>query len=809
MWKNYLITAYRNLVRNKLFTGINVIGLAMGLAAFMIILMFVRQELTYDRFWADSDRIFRVEARYSFDNQDDRVSQAAPRPVLPLMEARYAEIEATARFLRFNMQVRVDGSLTEMPTMFVEGDLFSVFDYTFLEGSAEAALATTRGVVLPESEAKRLLGQGPYLGREVAIMFGETNSYVVTGVVRDLPVDTALVNAAMVPLVLSDFEGARWFNDSWHFAIMESYMKLSSARAAETIRADLPALVEEHTERQQGGTETAGRHTTLSLQALHDIHTNPDYGRDPVVMYGFVGIAALILLIAVMNFLNLSMARTAYRAREVAVRKVVGAHRSQILQQFLAESVVLAGIALVVAFAILEFSLVYVRSMLRAFVELGTVNDPMLFGFLIGLGLLVGLSAGSLHASYFALLDPVKPLKGQVSADGGAAKLRFTLVLMQFAISIGLMSSALIVALQTDYARSMSLGFSTDGLWIVSGSSSGAGQQDQLKTELLQHPSITAVGRASDVPTRESEDRIAMRRPADGVEVILDGLPIDAGFFDAFDIPLLAGRMVSEDRPSDVIRTREDRAYKVAVNVIVNKLGAETLGFAYPAEAVGQTVDTNLTQAHPVAITIVGVTDDFHFDSARNVIRPGIYYLDPLRMSEMAVRFNPAERDAALAHLRDIWAGLYPNRMLRWWDMSDLVGAQYEDDEALMNMLFVFTGLAVAISALGLFGLAAFSAERRTREIGVRKVLGARPIQLVALLSWQFSKPILIGALIAIPAAFLLVQDWLEGFAYKIPLTPWPFLAVVVAALLIGALTVSGYAIKAARTRPVDALRYE
>ncbi|MBL4791082.1 MAG: FtsX-like permease family protein, partial [Kordiimonadaceae bacterium] len=396
----------------------------------------------------------------------------------------------------------------------------------------------------------------------------------------------------------------------------------------------------------------------------------------------------------------------------------------------------------------------------------------------------------------------------KLAADGGKQGLRTALVVGQFTIAIALMTTAYYVTKQTDYARTLDLGFTAENLIVLSGTNDQ--RSDTIKNKLLESPYILAAGRSSDVPTEGSEDRLEIRPPSGGELVKLDGLPIGPDFFKAYQIKMIAGRHLDAAIPLDTFRIRGgEGSYKDTANIIVNASGAKLLGFSTPEAAIGQTVRTNLSTRFAFDATIVGVSDDFHFDSVRNVIRPGIYYVDERRQFDMSIRLDGNNLEAANAAVASAWEAVYPGRLMGSRVMVDMVERQYQSDDRIGSLLTAFTVLAVIISCLGLFGMASFTVERRTKEIGIRKVLGARYGDISLLLLWQFSKPILVAVVAALPIALYISNEWLSGFVYRIELSPWPLLVISFAVLVIGWATVAGHAFKVARANPIMALRYE
>jgi len=810
MYGNYLKTALRNLMRNKLFSFINIAGLAIGLAAFILITLFVRDEFAWDSHWARSGDIYRLENTYTRPGQPDRESPNAVDPLKDIFFDTFREVEDITRYIDAGMTVRNRGELFGQQTLFADANFFNFFRLNFLVGDAATAFGTLSNVVISQRTAEKYFAGRPALGEVLSIRIGsEFRDFVVSGVVENPRENSIVVHDFILPFNREYFVGARWFTEDWRFAIRQTFVRFAPDTDMNLIRAELPAIVERHLPKGQDGMETGRTWSmNLSLVPIEGVHL---YGNgqngDADVLYGFLAVAVLILLIAVVNFLNLSMARTAHRAREVSMRKVLGASRGQILQQFLAESVLLALVSLVIALALVELALPYYNAFLSSLVKMNLLEDPALLAALLALGIGVGLSAGSLHATYFAMLRPRDVLYSNTSPDAGTSRLRAGLVVAQFSISVALMIIAFFVNKQTEYARQLDLGFSADNLIVVAGTNGE--QSETFKQRLLADPFIEAVGRSSDVPTEGSEDRLHIRPISGGEPVMLDGLPTGPDFFSVYRIQLLAGRYLS-DAEADTLRQRaEEATYKADGNIVINAMAAKLLGFETPEAAIGQVMPTDLSSSLRVNATIVGVVEDFHFDSARDVIRPGIYYIDQMRQSDMTVRIDGRNRDAAIHAVEQAWRETFPDTLLRYRVMEDMVEQQYQSEARLGDVLSMFTILAVTISCMGLYGLASFTAERRTKEIGIRKVLGARLTDILGLLLWQFSKPILIANLLAWPAAFYFLNDWLSGFAYRIELQLAPFATIGAMALVIGWLTVIGHAYIVARTNPIKALRHE
>ncbi len=813
MFQNYFKTAMRNLLRNKLFSAINIVGLAIGLAAFILILLFVRDEKSWDQHWQNAENLYRIETSMQFTAREDRRMARTPNLAKDMLLSAYREIEGITRYIDANVTLRVGDELLSQYSLIAEPNFTQIFDLKFIEGDGATALADPSGVVISERIAARIFGQmgnKSLLGQTLEMSFGgEPRDVFIAGVIADPKADSTVIHDFILPFQREYFEGSRWFTDNWGFSYWVTYARFNPDTNVDLVRADLPALLDRTVPYGSDGAETGSDwNIYLHLVPLSDVHLLRTYGdEDPAMLYGLVTVAFLILIIAVVNFLNLSMARTMYRAREVAMRKVLGAARSQIVQQFLGESILLALLSLLLSLVMIEIALPYYREFLSSMVDLELVGEPLVLGAIVLLGIVVGLSAGSMQSLYFSMLKPRDVLYSSTAPDNRTSKLRMGLVVTQFAISVALMVIAFFVNKQVDYARTLDLGFNADNLIVVSGTSGPS--SDDFKHRLLESSYVRAVGRSSDVPTEGSEDRIQMRPVAGGDKTTLDGLPVDPDFFKAYEIGLVAGRYLTTSE-ADIVRPRSDEGtYREAGNIVINVSGAKLLGFETPEAAIGQIFPTDLRPDVHVSATIVGVVDDFHFDSARSVIRPGIYYVDHLRQADMSVRIDRNDRALALAHIQESWAATFPMGVLRYRVMKDMVERQYQADDKLGGVLTAFTILAIMVSCLGLYGLASFTVERRTKEIGIRKVLGASLKDIVTLLLWQFSKPILIANLVAWPIAFYFLSDWLNSFVYRIELGLLPFALLGGSALVIGWLTVAGRALIVARTNPINALRCE
>lgn len=815
MFNNYLTTAMRNILKNKLFSAINVLGLAVGLAATILLLLFVKDEFSWDQHWSRGEDTYRLEMTWQFASRPPVPNARTVPPLQALMEDTFSEVEETSRFMPAGVTIEKDGDLFTDRAFVVEPNFVRFFEIDVIKGNVESFEAEKSSILISERTALKYFADADPIGKTLTIQEADKN-FIVAGVFTNLSDKNHMFGDIIVPFDRKMYEGARWFTDGWQFAIWYTYVRFKPGTDIDLINEQLPSLVDTHMPRTASDSTEGAWDTTavLDLMPISEIHLKDPKNNqmrqpgDLKTLYTFTGIAFLILGIAIINFLNLTMARTSARSKEVGLRKVMGAKAKQIATQFLSESIVLSLIALVLALVFVEIALPWYSSFLDQILELNILTQPVTLAALIALGVVVGLGAGSYHALHFSVMRPSDVLHSNKSSDTSSGKLRSFLVVAQFAISVTLITASIVITQQTSFARTIDLGFTADNLVIVRGTNGD--QSDSFKQALLKNPNVVSVGRSSDAPTEYSEDRIQMFPTFSGGEpVTLDALVTDHDFFKAYDIKLIAGRKLTKDRSQDTLRLRGTREYKSEGNIVINASALDTLGFSSADEALGQTIRTNLSGSVSISATIVGVYKNFHFDSMRNVIRPGIYYVDENRQSDMAVRYKGGDQAVFIASLDDVWKTFFPNRILYASSMKEMVETQYEADGELGLMLVIFAGLAVFVSSLGIFGLSSFTAEKRTKEIAVRKIMGAGIFDIVSLLVAQFSKPVLIANIIAWPIAWIILNSWLSGFVYRVDLGLTPFLMAGFAALLIAWATVGGHAFRVAKTNPNVALHVE
>jgi putative ABC transport system permease protein len=828
MWHNYLVTGFRALTKNRTYAFINIFGLALGLAACILLLLYVRYETSYDRWLPDADRVFQVQT-FGTDQEtgESRAMQPVTRPVAEALAKDFAQLKAVARLegdetiiLKQGRAVTVEKSFAADPSF------FQILQVPFVEGDPSSALHNTDSVALSRSEALKLFGTAQVLGRTITTTRGgEKRDLRVTGVFEDLP-----KNSHTELRMVRRFNSAEEEDCPWGCVNGFAYAKLKPGADIDSINSQMHAWEKRNVPPLDIGGSNIGATTDWRLTNVRDIHLGPAQdgerpANDMRTILTFTIIALLILGMAVVNFVNLATARASQRAREVAVRKVLGAKRRQLIGQFLGESMLLVAIAMLIALALIELTLPAFSSFLDAGLDIHYLGADGLLLPALGLTLLVGLMGGIYPAFHLSRYKPATVLKANKSSTDpqGSGRLRNILVVAQFAVSIGLIACTAIVYHQTVFARTTDPGYQREGLLTVAGLRNPEARkvQETLVREMSKINGVTGASATRIVPAEGPTFFTTVSVPGRTDKVTLGWYSIEPSFFDTMKIGVVAGRRLSKERPNDSIAIDyegEEAAVEAAarsiiargLNIVVNESAAKLLGFGSASAAIGKQVGIPVfgEELGAAPATIVGAVRDTRFRSVRDPVAPMIFYDDGV-YRYIALRFASAEPNAVLAAAEQVWRRHLPELPFEAGFADEKLAALYGADEARGQTFGSFAVLAVVIACLGLFGLAAFAAERRTKEIGIRKVFGATVADIVKLLVWQFSKPVVIANLIAWPVAWWVMREWLNQFDERIALTPGPFLLAGFLALAIAVGTIAGHAIKVARMNPIHALRYE
>ena len=836
MWRNYILVGLRALGKNRAYAAINIAGLALGLAACLMILLYVRYETSYDEWMPGADRAFQLQTFYSATESGGEEMKLQVSSIVAgraLKKDYPDQVERLVWVRSFAPVVIQDGQagLIEKLRM-ADGNLFDIMNVPFVRGSAATALPDAHSIALSESEARRRFGNADPIGKTLTLVDNTGPvDYRVTGVFKDWPKNSSFSADAVARFDLqTQFADRLEQTTEWDSQQGWNFVRLRSADDAALIQSRMAAWEKRNIPDNigEGRRTNPGDYQDFRLTNLRDIHLGdaPRAGITPSndrrTVATFAVIALLILGMACVNFTNLATARASQRAREVALRKVLGASRGQLIAQFLSEAVLVTAIAMVLALAAVELLLPSFNAFLKAGMTLDYVGRNGVLPYVVALTLLVGLLAGLYPAFYLARFEPAKILKAnKSSADAqGSGRLRSALVIGQFAVSIGLIICTAVIYAQTVYARTSDAGYRRDGLLQVGNLGfRGVDRRDGAVTEQIRRlPGVIVAARTQIAVAPNSNSMTSVYKPGNpNSSVDLGRYAIETGFFQAMGMKLLAGRDFSEavgrddaTTPYPLDRAAEKAFASRGANVVLTRAAARRLGYASPGDAIGKELRAGLTlpEFGLVPVTVVGVVEDARFRSIRDPLQPIMYIMQRDGFSDIVVRFDgdPAKVREAV---EQVWKRNIPQVPFEGRFADDIVREQYEREAARGQLFAAFAILAVVIGCLGLFGLAAFTAERRTKEIGIRKVLGARTVDIVRLLVWQFSRPVLIANLIAWPIAWWLMRDWLNGFDTRISLTPVPFLLAGSLALAIAIVTVAGHAFRVARTNPVRALRYE
>ena len=827
MLKNYFIVALRSLRRRKGYAFINLFGLALGLACCLLIGLYVRHELSYDRHHTDAERVYRVVQHTSADGSEGMAWVGGAMG--NALREDFPQIESLARLVRANVLVELRDaaeprSFEESRFVYADPSVFDVLTFSFVSGNA-AALDTPDTVLLTETTAEKYFGDTDPVGQRLWVA---DRALTVGGVLEDLPATSHLAFGLMTSL--DTFKMEQWgsaeseFQSYW-WPNAYTYVKLRADASAEAVAAELPAFIARHREPAE-----AARFVP-ALQPITDIHLRSDLGGewqgggDASTVAVFTLIALFVLLLACVNFMNLATARATERAKEVGVRKTVGAQRGQLVTQFFSESLLLS-------LGALALGLVLAQTLLPFFADLAgrtltlRLGDAGLWGWVFGVTLATGLLAGSYPALYLSRFRPAHVLAGGRSGGRGAARLRQGLVLFQFTLSIALIAATLIAWQQLQFMQTADLGFEEDHVVVIQ--RKGA-DLDALTARLAQVPSVLGVTTSQKAPgfgfTGSPQIEFPPYTPIEQIDNDSDRYAyeqVGAGYFDLFEIDLVAGRAFTEDaadigtaaeRPENFGNSAfDDRA------LVVNASFVEAQGWT-PEEALGREMRMYYYEGGRTYMdhrgTIVGVVRDYHATPFQYEIEPAVFSSAKFpgglgTLSNYAfVKVQPGDAAETMAALETAYAEINPERTFEAAFLDTDLDARYRAERQVGTLLAAFALFGVVIACLGLFGLAAYAAERRTKEIGVRKVLGASVPDLVALLSKDFVLLVGIAAAVAAPLAWWARSRWLDAFAYRIEVGPLLFFGVGLGALVLALVTVSGQAFRAARKNPTEALRYE
>jgi putative ABC transport system permease protein len=824
MFRNYLVTALRNFTRHKLYSFINIAGLTVGLICAIFIILLLRDELSYDKWIPGTENLYRVEGTFHVPGQPTMMGTSSTFPEPDAMQAQIPEVKAAVHLLNRQMTVTTGNRNFLDHVDVVSPNFFRIIQLPLVAGDRATLLAQPESAVITESMAKKYFGDAPALGKMLRVgpvcEFGpepelqgtcvtRQADVLVTGVVRDLPHNTQLIGDVFIPITsaadpMSPGEKQRWLDNNGY-----GYVELASGADVALVVNKVAALIDRAVDLSKlaGIKIPASQVMIPRLVPFRDVHLSTDRyggmtpGGSRTMVYGFAAIAVLILLVACFNFTNLATARALLRAREISLRKVVGATRGQLVVQFLSEAVLIAAISLALALSLTELLLPTFDRLVGAPIALHYLSDWPLSLALAGIAILTGLIAGAYPALILSGFRPVWALRNNAAGTGGSGLVRTSLVVVQFAVSIGLGIAALVVFVQISFAQRTDLGLNKDGIVVIHMNGVLPSASQSMVRALAADPALKGAALSGDVPFSGNNGNDVVQLPGEDHNSVIRNVSAGPDFFSLYGIKLLSGRPLSW---GDAFREHSP------FNVVINQSLARRMGVS-PDAAVGKSFfadddPQNLTER--VRATVVGVTSDFMFEGDRKLIVPTFYVFFP-DSGYISAKVPANGVPDALAAIDRTWHRFEPSLAINRHFLSVDFERQFRTDEQQGRIFGIFVGIAIFIASLGLFGLAAFSTERRTKEIGLRKTFGARTRDIVLMLLWQFSIPVLIANLIAWPVAYYYLHGWLENYAYRISLSPLYFIGAGLAALLIAWLTVFAHAQRVARANPIHALRYE
>ncbi|MFC1476843.1 ABC transporter permease [candidate division KSB1 bacterium] len=795
MFRNYLRISLRNIQRHKGYSFINIFGLAIGMASCLLIFMYVADEISYDRYHEKGDRIYRVTTISSIGNST-RHYDTTPPVLAETLGGEIPEIETYTRFNpEDNFMVRYDGNEYDIGrTMLADTSFFNMFTYEFTEGNARTALSSPNTIVITEETAQKIFGSEDALGKTLA--FADSFFVRVSGVIKNVPKNSHFTFNAVRPVTsFGYYYNAFRMWQSNYFAELYSYILLPAD-------VDIPSLenkIRESVERNFGQLYAErGTRREYPLQPLRDIHLRSNFDTELSVLgnikyvYLFSLVALFIICIASINFVNLSTARSTTRAKEVGLRKVFGAAKGELINQFMGESLIITFISMVVSIVLVLLALPAFNELSgKLFIPGDLFNGTMITGLLV-IFAATGLLAGSFPAFVLSAFNPVRVMKGNLSSKTGKNSFRKIMVLVQFSISIFMIISIFVILRQMDYIKNVNLGYDSDKILVIRSTDQ---RNDPLRNRLLQVPGVEAVSFSANIPGQKPNLDAFLPEGNDARETVrAAAYHGDYDFINTYGLEIVMGRDFSPDHPADAENA-----------VIVNEKMAAVLG--YGENIIGKTL-TNVSRGNSIW-RIIGVVKDYHYRNLKMELNPLVMHLNNYYYQRISIRLQDNNTASSIAAIENAFRETSPDYDFDYYFLGDDLRSKYPEEEKVRKIYMYFGLLAIFVAVLGLFGLASYTTQQRTKEIGIKRVLGASVHGISASLMKEFSIWVLIANAIAWPLAYITMKKWLQNFAYRIELSVWFFILSGIIALAIALFTISYHAFKAARANPVDSLRYE
>jgi putative ABC transport system permease protein len=829
MFRHYLTTALRNIVRHKLYSFINIAGLALGLACAIFVILFIRDETSYDKWVPDSTRLYRLETTSHVLGRSAVDDARVPFPVPAAMQEEIPEVAVATRLIREGITLTIGNRQFFEAVDVVDPNFLQIVRLPLVAGDPAMVLMQPESLVLSEDTARKFFGNANPLGQTVTVAKANCEEsddtcdsgpivLKVTGVLRNLPTNSQLVADVLMPNTSVADRVTQQEKHNWLLPWYYTYVALVPDADPQAVIAKLAPILDR-------GTSAVLRNFQLSIRGsqfyhMHltpftDVHLssaryveNMTPAGSWITVYGMAALGLLIVLVACFNFTNLATARAMLRAREISLRKCMGAGRRQLMTQFLGESVLMALCSLALALAMVEILLPAYDGFLERPIAFHYLGDWPLSLMIVGIAIAAGLISGVYPALTLSSFRPATVLRTNSSGRPGSSRLRTVLVVLQFAVSIGLGIATIVVYKQISFARDLDLGFHRSNIVVLYAGALTPSSRETLEETLRGYPGVSTTALSDAVPFQNQGALGMAQPPGQSDKITVNKILIGPDFPRLYGMSLVAGRLFSESRDEDTLidSSHGDSIFVAANeghNILINVAAAARFGYT-PQQAIGKTIEYNSNH-----VNIVGVLGDVKFDGAREPVKPTVYFDDKSRTTLLSVRLSGQAVPATLNSIDRTWRALAPATYLSRYFLSDQFGSLYRNDERQGALFGVFVGIAIFIACLGLFGVAAFTAARRTKEIGIRKVFGGRTRDILQLLLWQFSIPVLIANVIAWPVAYYYLHHWLQSYAYRIALSPLYFPAAGLIALTIAWLTIIAHAVRIARASAITSLRYE
>ncbi|AYB35053.1 ABC transporter permease [Chryseolinea soli] len=795
MFRNYLKVTFRTLLKSKAFSFINILGLTIGISTCILITLYVLDELSYDRFHAKAGRIFRLTELLHLPREVRPQTVTSP-PMGPALLQNFPEVQKIVRLNKSSRQLAYgDAKFPDTHIWYADSALFQIFTFPMIKGNPDKALTEPYSVVLTEKAAKRYFGNTDPLGKTMAL--SDTITLTVTGLIADVPVNShiqfdVLMSRSTITAMSNQPED-NWFNNGYY-----TYLLLPDGYDHKQLEAKFPAFLEKQMAEEK---KNSGMWYDFVLQPLPSIHlhsTTPyDMGPNGNIKYVYIFsiIAILVLLIACANYVNLATARSVNRAKELGMRKVIGARRGQLIVQLLGESFLLTCIAFILAMAIVIAALPPFNTLTGKTMSVWILLRPEVITTVIVIFLLIGILAGAYPALLMSSFSPIKTMKNYARQGKESNLLRKGLVVFQFSMSIMLIAGTILIFRQVEFMQTQNLGIDKEQTLQLSMRSSIQSKYKLISEEMAKAPGVLNTTVTSFTFSDDMSNIAMLPEGAQDNEITSEAtISVDADFIPNFRIPVLAGRNFSRD-----IATDETEAF------IVNESAVKQFNWGSPEGAIGKKIDWGLGKKGKV----IGVVKDFNFSSLHLKIEPLIIHIVPDWYSYITLKIKGDDVPATVSRIEHQWKQLGLDSPFRYTFMDQDFQKLYQAEQQTQTIIGCLASLAIFIASLGLFGLAAFMAEQRTKEIGVRKVLGATVTSIIALLSKDFLKLIAFAIVIAVPVAWYAAGQWLNSFAYRIEISWWIFAIAGLASIAIALITVSFQSIRAAVANPVNSLRNE